>query len=106
MSQEEFVADALRADRLIRERMPGVAAAARRTGIAETCRIAARKLASAGHRTESLRYLAKSVGYAPWLPLCNARFWATALIAVSAGRGEAILHQIARGVMPITGGAR
>jgi glycosyltransferase involved in cell wall biosynthesis len=101
MSQAEFVADAVRADRLIRERMPQVPAAVRRTGIAETCRIAARKLASGGQRVESLRYLAKSVGYAPWLPFGNARFWGTALIAVSGGQGEGLLHQIADGATSI-----
>jgi hypothetical protein len=99
MSQAEFVLDALRAERLIRERMPDVSPAARRTGVAETCRVAARKLASAGRRTESLRYLAKAVGYAPWLPFGNARFWGTALIALSGGQGEGLLHEIARSVM-------
>jgi glycosyltransferase involved in cell wall biosynthesis len=106
MSQAEFVADALRADRLIRERMPEVPSLVRRAGVAETCRIAARKLASAGHRAESLRYLAKAIGYAPWLPFGNARFWGTALIAVSGGQGEGLLHQIARGTMPIANGAK
>jgi glycosyltransferase involved in cell wall biosynthesis len=101
MSQAEFVADSLRADRLIRERMPEVPSAVRRAGVAEICRIAARKLASSGHRAESLRYLAKSVGYAPWLPFADARFWGTALIAVSGGRGEHILHQIFRAAVPV-----
>lgn len=106
MSQAEFVADALRAERFIRERMPEVPSTVRRAGVAEICRIAARKLASGGHCTESLRYLVKSVGYAPRLPLADARFWGTALIAVSGGRGEQMLHQIARGAMPVAKGAR
>ena len=80
--------------------------AVRRTGVAETYRIAARKLASAGQRAESLRYLAKSIGYAPWLPFGNVRFWGTALIAVSGGQGEGLRHQIARGAMPIAKGSK
>ncbi len=104
MSQVEFVRDALRAERLIRERMPEVSQAARRTGVAEICRIAARKLAAAGRRSESLRYLTKAVGYAPWLPLGSPRFWGTALIALSGGQGQELLHQIARVALPVARG--
>lgn len=96
MRHDSFLTECERACAILREHLPEIPSAMFRQAMAEHCRIAARKAAAAGSRRMALSYLARSLGGGSMHLLADRRFWGTAIIALSGGRGELALHRMAR----------
>ena len=91
-SFERFLENGDRAMASLRARMPLVPERVFREGHALHYRIASRKAVSFGHRRLAAGYLRRALALCPWLFLVDPRAAATALLLLTAGRGEALLH--------------
>jgi glycosyltransferase involved in cell wall biosynthesis len=98
---DSFLRHAELARQIMRRDMPDVSDALLDLGLAGSYRVAARKAASLGRSREAIRYLTRAVRLAPWLPLTDARFGPTLLLAASGGRGQKSLHRFVQGAMRI-----
>lgn len=93
---ERFVASADLAMELVRERMPLVPDRIFRHGHAEHYRIAARKAASFRELGQARRCLRKALRLYPWLFVIDQRALMTAVLSLTAGRGEDAMHTMHR----------
>ena len=91
-SYDRFLENGDRAMAALRRRMPLVPERIFREGHAVHYRIASRKAVSFKHPALAATYFLKALRLCPWLFLVDPRAAATALLILSAGRGEAILH--------------
>ncbi|HEX8374526.1 MAG TPA: glycosyltransferase family 2 protein [Geminicoccaceae bacterium] len=91
---EGFLASADQAVATLRERLPAMPERVFREGHAVHYRIASRKAVSLGQRLLAIRYFGRALAICPWLFLIDPRAVATALLILSAGRGEGLLYAV------------